>query len=157
MIGVLSQIIHDYMSAREITNLNFRRLAKKERLKKARLNFIQGYRKLQIHKFIGHKKNLEFGAEELKLFLKILGSYYRLKYRIQKKIRGQKTLGRGRLAEIYLFDDSYESDNYVFGFSYICRYIGLDPKRMRQKIREIKQEQIEGIRKIATKRGKKPG
>lgn len=156
MIGVLSQMIQDYMAAREITDFSFRRLIRKTRKSRARMSFIKNYRIMQAQKFIETAKSQEFGHVELQQFFKILASLSRLKYTIGIRTRKLKMLSIGLNAYHYIFIDNWESDNYIFGFNFICRYIGLDPKRMRDKVREIKQEQIKGIRKIATKRGKKP-
>ena len=150
LIGVLAQKIQDYMSARELTDYGFKRIGRKRKLSRARLIFIMHHRKLRIRQIINEP------SPDLGQFLKQVRSFYRLKQAISSSLRKQKMLSHGQAAYQYIFLDDYESDNYVLGFNYICRYIGLDPKRLRDKIREIKQDQIKGIRKIATKRGKKP-
>lgn len=48
-------------------------------------------------------------------------------------------------AEVYLFDDSKESDDYVLGFKFICKHIGIDPLRFRKKIKSIRKEDIKEI------------
>lgn len=53
-------------------------------------------------------------------------------------------LSRGERARYYIFDDTDE--DYVFGFSFICRTIlELDPGKMRKKIKELRKERIESI------------
>ena len=37
----------------------------------------------------------------------------------------------------YIFEDSQESEEYVFGFKHICHYFGYDHAVMREKIREL--------------------
>jgi len=66
---------------------------------------------------------------------------------VEQRIAG--TLTRGREAMTYLFDDSKESDNYVFGFNFICRYIGIDPVRFRKAIRALRKENIQAIKEQA--------
>lgn len=38
-----------------------------------------------------------------------------------------------------------KSDEHVFGFKFICKYLGLDPTRFREKIKELKKKQIKEI------------
>ncbi len=45
---------------------------------------------------------------------------------------------RAETARAYIFDDTWYSDNYVFGFKFISRYIGLDPEKFRAAIRQLK-------------------
>ena len=45
-------------------------------------------------------------------------------------------------ARNYIFEDNNYSDNYVFGFKFICRYINLDPKKMRKNIHERRLEKM---------------
>lgn len=53
-------------------------------------------------------------------------------------------LSRGERARYYIFDDTDE--DYIFGFSFICRTIlELDPGKMRKKIKELRKERIESI------------
>jgi len=54
--------------------------------------------------------------------------------------RYKKTMTRGEEAKYYIFADSKESENYVFGFKFICTYLGLDPERFRQKIKEKREK-----------------
>ncbi len=150
MIGVLAQMIQDFMAARELTDYGFKRMSRKGRLSKTRLRFIMNHRKENLQKII------RAPSPDLGQYLRQLNSYFRLRQTISSSKRKQKMLSHGQAAYQYIFLDDYESDNYVLGFNYICRYIGLDPDRLRDRIGEIKQDQIKGIRKIATKRGKKP-
>lgn len=149
-------MIHDYMAAREITDYSFRRQIRKKKRSRARMTFILNHRIQQAQRFMETAKSQTFGEDDLRVFFKILASALRLKKAILNSRRESKLLTRGQMAYQYIFIDNEESDNYQFGFNFICRYIGLDPERLRERIREIKQEQIQGIRKIATKRGKKP-
>ena len=54
--------------------------------------------------------------------------------------RNIKVMTRGESAKCYIFDDSEESRGYVFGFEFICTYIGLDPGRLRKKIKEKREK-----------------
>ncbi len=56
----------------------------------------------------------------------------------------------GKPAEVpraYIFENNKESTEYVFGFNFICTYIGLDPIRLRRKIKEMRTEQWADIYK----------
>ena len=57
-----------------------------------------------------------------------------------KKLRKIELMTRGENAKCYIFDDSDESRGYVFGFEFICTYIGLDPGRLRKRIKEKREE-----------------
>lgn len=87
----------------------------------------------------------DIDAEHLKLLQK---------KQMKKNMTGMEsrlagTLTRGREAMIYLFDDSKESDEWVFGFNFICRYIGIDPVRFRRAIRALRKENIQAVRNRA--------
>jgi len=60
--------------------------------------------------------------------------------------RRKRAVRRGVEAEHYIFDNNEESNNYVFGFNFICKTIGLDPNRFRRKIKELRQEKIREFR-----------
>jgi len=51
-------------------------------------------------------------------------------------------LNRGQKAEAYIFNNDRNSEFYVFGFKFICKHIGLDPERLRKRIKETKMEQV---------------
>ena len=76
--------------------------------------------------------------------------YSRSIKRGQKKsgveLRRTAALYRGVRAMAYIFDNSNGSDNYVFGFKFICRYIGLDPGRFQAAIRRLTIGTIRAIR-----------
>lgn len=57
-----------------------------------------------------------------------------------KQKRNIEAMARGEDAKHYIFDDSDESENYVFGFKFICTFIGLNPEKFRKKIREKREE-----------------
>jgi len=58
---------------------------------------------------------------------------------IKDYLESLKVSIRYKKAEIYIFNDLDESEEYVFGFKFICRYIGLDPLRFRKKIKNYKK------------------
>lgn len=60
----------------------------------------------------------------------------------KKSKRRYAELNRGQKAEAYIFEDNRESEFYVFGFTFICKHIGLDPGKLRKKIKETKMEQV---------------
>lgn len=60
--------------------------------------------------------------------------------------RMTSTLTRGLAAQSYIFDDTWDSENYVFGFKFICSYIELDPTKFREAIRDLKREDIRDAR-----------
>ena len=62
-----------------------------------------------------------------------------------KDLRKTKMLSCGLKAMAYIFDDTWQSENYVFGFKFICRYIGLDPEKFRAAIRALRKEHVNGI------------
>lgn len=64
-------------------------------------------------------------------------------------VRGKKTskeklaieaMTRGNAAKVYIFDNSMYSEEYVFGFKFICTYLGIDPKKFRKRIKEKREE-----------------
>lgn len=57
-----------------------------------------------------------------------------------KTLRKVELMSRGEDAKHYIFDDSKESEEYVFGFKFICTYIGLDPEKFRKAIKEKREE-----------------
>jgi len=57
-----------------------------------------------------------------------------------KMIRNINTMTRGEEAKYYIFEDFQESEDYVFGFKFICSYLGLDPKKFRKRIKEKREE-----------------
>jgi len=75
--------------------------------------------------------------------LKSIGG--KCKEKSARELRKTKVLSRGLKAMVYIFDDTWSSDNYVFGFKFICRHIGLDPGRFRKAIRRLRQQQIAGV------------
>ena len=48
----------------------------------------------------------------------------------------------------YIFEDSRESEEYVFGFKHICQYFSYDHAIMREKIREL----MDGKQRIFAKK-----
>jgi len=58
---------------------------------------------------------------------------------IKDYLESLKVSIRYKKAKIYIFNDLDESEEYVFGFKFICRYIGLDPLRFRKKIKNYKK------------------
>lgn len=58
---------------------------------------------------------------------------------IKDYLEALKTSLRYKQAEIYIFNDMDESEEYVFGFKFVCKYIGLDPLRFREKIKNYKK------------------
>ena len=51
-----------------------------------------------------------------------------------------KVMTRGNKAKEYIFLESRESEEYVFGFKFICTYLGIDPERFRKRIKEKREE-----------------
>jgi len=43
-------------------------------------------------------------------------------------------------AKCYLFEDTQESKEYVFGFRSICDYFGICPESLREKILQLSNE-----------------
>jgi len=75
-------------------------------------------------------------AEALKDYTKIYrGKAKEAKTRAMKNEKMQRE-SRKRQAEIYLFSDTKESENYILGFKNICSYFGYDPVRLRKKLIE---------------------
>ena len=59
------------------------------------------------------------------------------------RIRG---LRRAEQAHSYIFLDSQESEEYIFGFIFVCQYLGFDPKRLRMAIkRRVDAQNWEGL------------
>jgi len=52
-------------------------------------------------------------------------------------ISGAKASPLFPIAAAWLFDSTKRSEHHVFGFVFTCRYFGIDPERMRKKIKEI--------------------
>ena len=67
------------------------------------------------------------------------------KQRTAKELRRTTMLTRGLKAMSYIFEDTWESENYVFGFKFICRYIELEPEKFRKAIWALKREHVRGI------------
>lgn len=42
-------------------------------------------------------------------------------------------------AKCYIWADNKQSDNYVFGFNFICRFIEIDPERFKAKIKAMRE------------------
>jgi len=57
-----------------------------------------------------------------------------------KMVRSVNAMTRGEEAKYYIFEDFEESEKYVFGFKFICSYIGLDPEKFRKRIKEKREE-----------------
>lgn len=57
---------------------------------------------------------------------------------IKDYLNGIKSSIRHKQAKAYIFSDVSESEEYVFGFKFICTLIGLDPSRLRKKIKKHK-------------------
>ena len=53
-----------------------------------------------------------------------------------------KTSGTYKKAKVYIFDDTSESEEYVFGFKFVCKYIGLDPAKFREKIKKYQKNNL---------------
>ena len=51
-----------------------------------------------------------------------------------------EAMTRGEEAKTYIFEDSKEYRVYVFGFTFICTYLGIDPGRFRKRIKEKREE-----------------
>lgn len=49
---------------------------------------------------------------------------------------------RAYQAGLYIFDETEDSRGYIFSFAMICKVLGLDPERMRMRIRELRSEKI---------------
>lgn len=132
MTAVLATQIQDYINAREMTNFSFveevRRLERE--IKKLIRHLVQAKEK-EYHNEAEHI--------EQKIMLK------RSELSIAKAHRRKKIVLKGRSAEIYIFENNEESDNYVFGFNFISRYLELDPERFRKKIRELRLENIRDL------------
>jgi len=134
MISVLATQIQGYINAREMTDFSFmeeiiklekeiKRLIKKStRVEKQKYHNESEYIKWKIRL---KQRNLEIAAKH------------------RKKI----IVSQGRSAEIYIFENNEESDNYVFGFNFICRHLELDPERFRKKIRELRLQHIRELSK----------
>jgi len=45
-------------------------------------------------------------------------------------------------ARNYIFEDNNYSDNHVFGFKFICRYINMNPDYMRERIKKRRNEKM---------------
>ena len=48
------------------------------------------------------------------------------------------------LAEIYIFRNDKESDEYVFGFNSTCKHIEIDPDKFRKRLKELKERRKNG-------------
>ena len=139
MTAVLATQIQDYINAREMTNFSFvQEVGKVEReIKKLFKHLLQAKEK-EYHKEAEHI--------EQKIMLK------RSELSIAKAHRRKEIVLKGRTAEIYIFENNEESDNYVFGFNFICRHLGLEPERFRKKIRELRAKHIRELSKGWEKR-----
>jgi len=70
--------------------------------------------------------------------------------RLEKEnFRGKKTskekyvieaMTRGNAAKAYIFDDSRNSEGYVFGFRFISSCLGIDPEKFRKRIKEKRED-----------------
>ena len=58
---------------------------------------------------------------------------------IKDYLNAPRATSRYKKAEIYIFSDMNESEEYVFGFKFICSYIGLDPTRLREKVKKYQK------------------
>ena len=134
MTGVLATQIQDYINAREITDFSF--MDKIGRLEKEIKRLIRKLVQLKKKQYYN-----EAECTERKIRLKQCDLEIAAKHR--KKI----IVSQGRSAEIYIFENNKESDNYVFGFNFICRHLGLDPERFRKKIRELRLRHIRELSK----------
>jgi len=67
------------------------------------------------------------------------------KNKTRKEERDLKAMARGNVAESYIFDNSKSSEEYVFGFKFICRYIEIDPERFRKRIKEKRRDFMNGV------------
>jgi len=134
MTAVLTTQIQDYINAREITNFSF--VEEVGRLDREIIKLIR-------HLVQAKEKEYHNKAEQIEQ--KIM--FKRCELSIAKAHRRKKIASKGRSAEIYIFENNEESDNYVFGFNFICRYLELDPERFRKKIRELRLENIRELSK----------
>ena len=106
-----------------------------------------GYKKLMIgvlaQQILCYIKAIRVGGlnfpEKLKQALAKVGAT-RVKDLEPKLRRHIEAMTSGELAKYYIFADSEESEEYVFGFKFICSYIGIDPERFRKKIREKRED-----------------
>jgi len=71
--------------------------------------------------------------------------YYRnlminvLTIHINDYLYASRNSDRFHSARAYIFINGYYSNNHFFGFDFICRFIGLDPERMRMRIKEKRE------------------
>jgi len=62
-----------------------------------------------------------------------------------KEKRELTAMSRGNVAKTWIFDHSSVSEEYVFGFEFICSYFGLEPQKFRKRITEKREEFWHGI------------
>lgn len=114
MIGVLVTQIEDYILARDIFGKTFPKIKRRTPLNPTG----------RPKKGSNIKKRGPLTKEE------------------RKEKERRRFLTRGEAAKEYIFENDSESDNYVFGLNFICRYIGLDPERLRKRLKELRAERL---------------
>lgn len=81
---------------------------------------------------------LDFSTKLKKELTKIDGVKSKdIELKLKRRI---KAMTEGEGAKYYIFANNEESERYVFGFIFICRYIGIDPERFRKKIKEKREK-----------------
>ena len=134
MTAVLATQIQDYINAREITDFSFMdKIARLEKDIKRLIRKLPQDKEKQCYN--------ETESMERKIRLK------QCNLEIATKHRKKTIVSQGRSAEIYIFENNEESDNHVFGFNFICRYLELDPEKFRKKIRELRLQHIRELSK----------
>lgn len=136
MISLLAQQVMDYINAREVTDFSFEKeVIKLQKQINPDSKKLAMLRKLRSDNLDDMIKNIEAEIEFIKLNKKLSN--------LECK---KKLFGLGESARVYIFENSKESKEYVFGFEFICTYFGLDPERFRKKIKELRRKQIKELR-----------
>jgi len=138
MISILTQQIMDYINAREVTDFSFEQeILKLQEQINPDSKKLDTLRKMRSDNLDDMIKNIESEIEFIKLNKKL------------SKLKHKKQLfGHGENARIYIFENKKESNEYVFGFEFICNYFGLDPEKFRKKIEALRQEHIKKLREV---------
>ena len=134
MTAVLATQIQSYINAREMTDFSF--MAKIEKFEKEITRLLKQLAQAEKKKCCNEA---EYAEQKIRL--------KQCKLMIAVAHRKKTMVSKGRSAEIYIFENNEESDNYVFGFNFICRYLELDPEKFRKKIRELRLEHIRELSK----------
>ena len=134
MTSVLATQIQDYINAREMTDFSF--MDKIGKLEREIKRLIKKLAKAEKEKYYTETEDIKWKIR-LKQYKLLIASTHRKKTMVS----------RGRSAEVYIFENNEESDNYVFGFNFICRHLEMDPERFRKKIRELRLQHIRELSK----------